>query len=104
MYQCYKTVTGHVYQNMLEYSFISHIYHSFFNKVSAYPIFLCMCKRFSTADLQVSRLVEVVHVSPTCLTGLTPPVSTKLDIIHNMVGDTTMSHLTHYIVYRQIML
>jgi len=95
LYQCYKTVTGHLYQNMLQYFFISQIYHSFFNKVGAYPIFLCMCKRFSTAGLQVSRMVEVVHPCPPCPTDLTPPVSTKLDITHNMVRGTMACHTLH---------
>jgi hypothetical protein len=81
-------VTGHVYQNVLEYFFISQIYHSFFNKVGAHPIFLCMCKRFSTAGLKVSRMVEVVHLCPPCPTDLTPPVSTKLDITHMVRGTT----------------
>lgn len=93
LYQCCKTVvTGHFYQNMLQYFFISHIYQSFFNKVGAYPIFLCMCKRFSTAGLQVSRMVEVVHPCPPCPTDLNPPVSTKLDITQNMVRGTIAHH------------
>lgn len=41
-----------------------------------------------------SRLVEVVHMCPPCPTDLTPPVSTKLDIIH-MVRGTTARHTRH---------
>ena len=68
LYQCYKTVTGHAYQNVLEYFFISQIYQFYFDKVGAHPIFLCMCKRLPTAGLQVSRLVEVVQPCPPCPT------------------------------------
>jgi len=67
-----KRLTGHVYQNVLEYFFISQIYHSFFNKVGAYPIFLCMCKIFSTAGLQVGCSGAPVstlpyRLNPTCV-------------------------------------
>ena len=76
---------------MCQNTSLFHKFTTVFSTRWVHILFSYVCARYS--QQQVCRLAAVVHPCPPCPTDLTPPVSTKLDITHNMVRGTT-AHVT----------